>query len=423
MTVIFGLLAAAMLIYLLFRKVDFLSVGIVCLLIYNCYCVTGYVYIASHEQVYVNYYEGAIDIRVYIIVIVQMLILFGVTIWYDHKIGQEERIHQSFLKKNPYDLKKVFIIAGIISLLIMVANVFRIGIDNLSAPKEEIWPKTGTLYVTGLWLAMAVFTFSVRCKEYPLLLLSMPQILLHLYFGSRAYLAVIAIVFILTLSSRVNNFSFKLNLKIVGVGLAFLIGIMAYKQIFELVKDGDIQGIVSTLLNPETYLWIFRWGEPRIVLADFNYIITENIQLSIPEIASRVCSIFPFADDLFFTNTNRLMSAIIYENLNSSYGLASNIWGEFYAMGSFPLVLIMYLVWVWLLYFGNKLLRNSSWMSYFIIPYIAYVGFYIHRMDFIKVLGNAKMLLFAMIIWLAMAYAMKRAAPHMAGIVQRLFSK
>ena len=422
MSIAFIILAVVMLIYVATRKVDFFSVGIVCLLIYNCYCAIGYVFIASHEQAYVNYYEGTIDLRVYCIVLCQMLILFAAALWYDNNPSNEKRVPPILFKKNPKDITPVFIAVGVISMLIMIVNVFRIGISNLSAPKEEIWPKTGTMYVVGLWLAMGVFTFAIKKRNYKLLILSVPQVLLHLYFGSRAYLAVIAIVFILLLSNRQKGFSLKHNLVVILIGFILLMAIMAYKQIYELVKVGNIGAAFATLLDPDTYAWIFRWGEPRIVLADFNYIVSEGLTLNSQEILARVLSIVPFADDLLFPEANRLMSAILIDKLGSSYGLASNFWGELYSMGSYVLVGVIYALWVGMLNLGTKLLNSDNWTASFLIPLFAYFGFYVHRMDFTKVVGNVKMLVCAMIIWLITYVFINWGMPRIDGIFKKNFS-
>lgn len=78
-------MAAALLIMVIFRRIDMLSVAAVCLIIYNIYAATGYVWIASHEQSGANYYSGYIDNRVYAIILLQVLAMTLVIIYTDKK--------------------------------------------------------------------------------------------------------------------------------------------------------------------------------------------------------------------------------------------------------------------------------------------------------------------------------------------------
>ncbi len=407
MTSVYVILSIVLLAIVLSRRVDLLSIASVCLIVYNWYCSVGRVWIASHEKAGVNYYEGVIDERVYFIVLSQIVVMIAVVLLYDLKRRRDVSVDGFSGVKSKYSdsqLRTIFKFAGIVSMLIMLSNVASIGVSGLSAEKSEVWAQTNVLYVSGLWLSMAVFTYAFKTKQYGFLFLSLPQILIHLFIGSRAYFAVVCIVALVCISSASNRFSLKRNVIILIVGFVMMMGIMLYKQIFEEVKAGDIDQIITILQSPDTYNWIFRWGEPRIVLANFNYVVETGLSLDAEQIVGRIITVIPFLNNFISINEHDLLlSTIVGGDLNSSYGLASNIWGEFYAIGSYPFVAIMYAIWISLLIWGNKLIQRNEWTSSFWIPLIAYYGFYIHRMDLVKVLGNAKMLIFAMLIWWILA--------------------
>lgn len=407
MTVLFTALSAILLVIVLTRRLDLFSVAAVCLIVYNCYCATGYVWIASHEKAGVNYYQGTVDTRVFLIIICQMLLMILVILWHDRK-GQNsasvlDADRRGKGKYSRFQIDKIFFLTGVISLVIMLSNVMSIGLKGLSASKSEVWAQTNVLYVTGLWLAMAVFAYAMKTKQKKYLWLSLPQILVHLFIGSRAYFAVIVIVALVCWASD-KPFTLKRNTLIIVVAFFGMMGIMLYKQIYEEVKAGDIAAIASILQDPDTYNWILRWGEPRIVLANFNYVVTSGLTLSTEEIVGRIISVIPFLNNFTsISERNLLLSTVVIGDLNSSYGLASNIWGEFYVIGSYPLVALMYCFWLWLVAMGNRMITNSAWTASFILPLVSYFAYYIHRMDLVKVLGNVKMDLFAMIIWWAVA--------------------
>ena len=407
MKILFIILAVAMLAYVVTRRFDLLSVAIVCEVIYNIYCAAGYVFISSHERVGVKYYSSEIQSGVYVVVILQMIILFAYTFYYDRKKKRksEDQQNSTITRYSEKQLKTIFTCEAIIAYAILIANISRIGLSGLTADKAEVWAQTNLLYSTGQWMSMAIFAYGMRFQKYKFSFIGLIPVLVHLFIGSRAFFAVIAILFFVYHGSNLKD-SFKNNVRLYILGFVALFLIMIYKKIFEQVKNFDIEGIRAILKDPDTYMWFFRWGEPRIVLANFNYIIENHIKLDFQAIINRIVVFIPFLDNLVASG-NRLMSSIVISQLNSSYGLASNIWGEFYAIGSYPLIFVMYFIWIKIITFANDRITSNSWTMFFLMPLASYYAYYIHRMDFIKVVGNAKMVLAAAISWWAIGCLFK----------------
>ena len=407
MNVVFVIAAAVLIAYVIFRPLDFFSVGAVCLVIYNYHCATGELYISSKVAGVGHLYDGQVLPQVYFVVLTQIILLLAMMIRYDHTCTVQLRSGGDRDFYSGKDLQFLFTVLGFISMALIVSNIIKIGVQNLSAPKSEVWSKTNGLYAVGIWMALAVFTYCIRKKQFRLLLLSLPQILITLYIGSRAFFAVLCIVLLLHLSN-IGKFNLKRNLRVYLLGAVMLLVIMVYKKIFLAVKAGDFAQIIETLTDPDTYNWVMKWGEPNIVLSNFNYIVEKGIHLTAGDIGIRLAGIIPSLNDFLDIEGTQLMSDILRTEMQATYGLASNIWGEFYAAGGFPCIFIMYYIWLKLLSLGNQLLHDDDWKSYFLMPLFAYYGYYIHRMDFAKVIGHGKMVILSMLFFFMLGAILKR---------------
>lgn len=400
MEYIFLILALALLVYVFTRKFDFFSVGAICYIIYHFHMIYGIVFIASHEKVGVNLYYATIDTALYIVVYLQLLLMFVSIFIYDHlNLNKHHLTTISKRNQNVLAINKSFLLIGILSLSFFLYDIYKIGFSNLTGNKSEVWDNISVFYIFTMWSALAVFTYSVKNKKYGLLLLSVPQVVTHLFIGSRAYFAAMVIVFLILYRDKLRG-SMQANIRTYIFGGLGLLGIMVYKKIYTYVKAFDFQSVMLILADKETYLWVLRFGEPRIVLANYNYIISTNFRLEFEDIIARFISVIPFANKFVSPPNGLLLSNIFIENFNSTYGLASNFWAEGYAMFGYIGIFVFYMLWILSLLLGNILLDSQKWSKYFMIPILAYFSFYIHRMDFVKVIGNIKFLFFAMLIWI-----------------------
>ena len=402
MNYIYIIISLIIILYITFRKVDFLSIGAACFIIYHSHAAYGEVYIHSRERVNVLLYEDFISDKLYLILFSQLLILLFSIVIYDYlakKNKTDKIVYVSTIRNDDTKaIHKSFVILGFLSLFTYSIDIFKIGFVNLAGNKSYVWQQTGLFYTVSLWSAMAVFSYAIKNKKFSLLFISVPQILIHLFIGSRAYFAVIIIIMIIYYGHYIKHNLVK-NIKLYVLGAIGAIGIMAYKRIWMDVKAFDFIAVMNTLLDKETYLWILRLGEPRIVLADYNYIINSSFRLDFSDLFVRLITIFPFANRLGNPTHDILLSSVIRNDFNASYGLASNFWAEGYAMFGYFGIYLFFIIWIVMLKKGNEFIESNSWISYFAIPIISYLAFYIHRMDYIKVIGNIKMLFFSALVW------------------------
>ncbi|MFH0841779.1 MAG: O-antigen polysaccharide polymerase Wzy [Bacteroidota bacterium] len=401
--IIFLILSLLILLYISMRKLDFFSIGAVCFILYHSHCIIGEVAIQSLESVHIQLYAAKLDPILYYIIFLQLIfILFAMIIYDSYKRNwhlELKNVRVSKRNANDSGIHKTFVYLGILSLLLFLFDIFHIGLQNLTKDKGEVWDKIGIFYIFSLWSALAVFTYSVKAKKYSLLFLSLPPVLTHLFIGSRAYFAALVIVFLILYRDNLGNTRLS-NIKTYILGLVGFFVIMVYKSIYKYIKNFDFASVMAVLSDKETYMSVLRLGEPRIVLANYNYIISTHFRLDSSDIIGRFISVIPFANSLVEPTHGLHLSKVFISDFNATYGLASNFWAEGYAMFGYLGIFIFYIVWLLMLALGSDMIYSKKWSKYFAIPVISYFAFYIHRMDFVKAIGNLKYLLFAMIIWL-----------------------
>lgn len=394
------------------RRIDFFCVAAIFLMIYNFHCVYGEIFISSHEQVGVSYYYSKILPQVYFIVIGQMAFLAFYMLLNDYKEKEELKNnvkYKSFIVDS-FDEETKYIIFKYLCAItwaIMLYNIFfKITLSYITADKSLVWKRIGGSYTLANWMGMATFAYGIKNKKYVLSLLSSAPVILHFFIGSRAYMTVLILIIIMNYSQSIGRSMIK-HWKIILLGTGAGIFILVYKKIYELIKIKEFAAALDVLLDPETYSFAARLGEPRIILADLNYIIDKNIHLGMGAIWDRIIEIIPFASSIFTSNYTAV-SSLLKEGMSASYGLGSNIWGEFYAIGSYFGIFLMFFLWLKLLSWGNKCLRRNDYSSYFIIPAIVYIAFYIHRQDFVKVVGYSKGALCAFVIYIIIGMLLKK---------------
>lgn len=413
MKYIFMCACVLMIIILLIRKkIDFFCVAAVFLMIYNFHCVYGVVFISSHEHAGEYYYYSKILPQVYFIVIAQMVLLAIYMLMNDSRekrdaentIKYESFLVDTFDEESKY---KLFKYLCIIAWAIMLYNVFfKITLSYITAEKGLVWKRIGGSYTLCNWMGMATFSYGIKNKKYLLSLFSSAPVLLHFFIGSRAYMTVLILIIIINHSQSIGQSMIK-HWKVIFGGAFAGIFILAYKKVYELIKLKEFAAAFNVLLDPETYSFVARLGEPRIILADLNYIIDNNIHLGIRAVWDRLIEIFPFASNIFDSHYNAV-SSILREGMLSSYGLGSNIWGEYYAIGSYFGLFIMFFIWLRMLSWGNKCLQRTDYSAYFIIPVLVYISFYVHRQDFVKIVGYAKGALLALGVFVLMGMITSR---------------
>ena len=402
MNYIFIFLSSLLLIYVSTRKIDFFTIGVVVFIIYHFNCVYGSVHIHSREALGFYLYSDYISPSLYLLTFSKMIILFVAMVLYDiNSYRHANKLKTEWISKRSLNEKGVyrsFLLLGIISISMFTIDVYRVGLTSLAGDKSEVWDSVGVFYVFTMWSALAIFAYSIKKRKRVLLFFSLPQVLTHLFIGSRAYFAAMLIIFLILYRDQLKS-SIAANFKIYFAGGIGFFAIMVYRQIVDYIKIFDFETIKVMLVSRETYMWVLRFGEPRIVLANYNYVLNSGFRLDFSDIFARLISVFPLANRLVDPTHNLEFGRILREQLNASYGLGSTFWGEGYAMFGMVGIFVFFFAWVYILKVGSDVIKSNKVNLYFIIPLVSYFSFYIHRLAFSKVIGNIKYLVFAAIVW------------------------
>lgn len=394
-------LCVILMVILYFRKIDILTVGSICFIIYHIYGFGNELFIHSRERAEYYLYVSRISASLHIILCLQILVLIFAILIYDFRKQKKElfNTHKLYNRdKHPIEIEKTFFILGIICLLYYLANVLNIGFSKLSGDKAEVWSETGLFYVSSLWGAMGLYTFALINNKKKYYFIALIPVLIHLFIGSRAYFATIAITTLLVYGKSIGNRFFKKNRLIFLSAITFIL-IMAYKTFWLDIKALDFNSVYRKLKDIETYKFVFRLGEPRIVLSNYNYIIETGFKLTFHDVVARIATFIPFLNRFIYAPNGLLLSKVIQNQFNAKYGLASSLWGEAYAIGGYIGIFVFFIIWIIIITRADKMIEKPSWYSYILIPYFVYLAFYAHRMDIMKIIGNFKMVIFIMFLF------------------------
>ncbi|MEG1256981.1 O-antigen polymerase [Clostridium sp.] len=399
-------------IYTIFRKIDFLSFAAFSFIIYTMPCLAGKVWIRGYNQ---YYYYSAISNQLYSIICMQLVLTLLYLMFYDFrkryllakkKLVNESNDSQEINNKYNNDKKEKWICTCFKILLIIVyastiKNIYTIGISNLSLHKSKIIAEMSSFYTTSVIAAIVIFIYAYKNKKKYLKLFSLPIVLLNLFIGSRALITTLFVSLFVINSNRLQEKS-KGKIKYLIIGIVALFFILLYKQIYILVKLGDWHAVFDTLINYDTYIKAVTPVDSTINISIYNYIIDYKYFLEGNDVLGRLVSFIPFVNNYIDVSHSLRFSQILKNEIfHSSYGLASCIWAEVYAMFGIIGIFIFQLLWLRLLEWGNKHIYSLKTSVYFILPTIAYLSFYIHRLDYLQVFGIMKSMLMIYLIWLS----------------------
>lgn len=386
-------------------KIDYVSIAAGSFLLYSSNCIIGEVWVP--QSGYFAYYSS-INFKTYLLICTQMLIIlfflhlkrcriklvFGKkTREYSDKVVSQEGM-------SPANGNKIYwIVILLIALSSIIYNlIFVVGISTFFSyiGKGDISEKTSFLFSLSIWGGLVCFFHFYLTKKKTGTIVSAMIILISVLLGSRAYIAA-AFVGILIIKSfgwvqkSKNETGRKKNIHILLLAILMLMFLIIYKLIYKEIRAGDFAAALTVLSNPLTWINLFDIDELRIVCANYNYTIENQIQLPIMDVIARVVSIVPFVNDFVPTEYPIRFSTILQDRMNTTYGLANNFWGETYAMGGVLFVLFLTIAWIIFIDRLNEKAKISK--SPFIITVVSYLSFYIHRLDWTQVMGCLKLVL------------------------------
>ena len=396
------LIAILIVIQILQRRFDFLSVAAGTYLLYTINCAHGLTWITRGATRY--YYYAEIGNKTYGCVFIQMMIIL-VFLFADKSnvvlVKRDRLKERNPIQREANHYPQFWRGIVLLSLLIFLYTiVFSIGISSFfsNTKKSELLSNVSFLFSLGIWGAILSFFHALKFEKKQAVIPAL-LVLVTLLLGSRAYFASILIGLIILYQKKIKS-AIRQNLKISICSAVLILFLMVYKNIYKAIRALDFSLVISSLKSGGVTSSIFDIGEFRTVFSIYDYIVMQEFHLPLADSFIRVISIVPFVNDFVPTSYPIRMSSIAKTIFfQSTYGVASNFWGETFAMGGIILLSIVTVLWLAFLRGANRYLDSDSDSAAFVITAATYCAFYIHRLDWTQVMGCLKSMLVFYILW------------------------
>lgn len=378
-----------LILFLKRKRFDLLLIGFISLLIY--FLPTFYSYTSITK-----YYYSKINFNTYLLIDTMIVLFYLFVLVNDFFIKRKSvKVAFNFNTNDKYTFKLI----NLVIYSVFVVVILDLGISNLVQTKSFINSNINSLgYSFVIWSSLVVYTFGLKTRKRLYLVYSVVIILFSVFIGSRAILATAFVITLVIKWSESKRFIKDNRLGVISATVFALI-VLVYKELYKYVKAGDFKSVFEAISNIGTYKSVLEFPESFITFSLLNYTIDNNFRLGNEHLNGILISIIPGLNNMYDTSMLRMSS--IYKNIifDTHFGLANSIWGESYAIGGFWGVYVFFIIWLLFLAISNWLIGKSTIAIVFIIPLATNLSFYIHRLDFVQVIGVFKNIILVSIIY------------------------
>lgn len=394
-SVIYLVAIVVIFIYTIKHQLDVLCVGVVCYVAYTMYCFFGY---GISGQ-----YRPQLSTELYLLVYMQLVIIMLCVVFARYKDTPLKCKVITVKTTDVYQEKKVtnaFYVYTTIIVLFAFINVLIVTPAGFADGKETVWEKTNILYIISLYGAYPSFAYGIHKKIKTIWIPSLLVELTIFFAGSRAFATTLIILFLCergtALYTQKNG-----NLKIYLIGAGAIVFLLFYRMIDQAIMQGDIGKVFQVISDPQAWLKALEFNEPRVIIANYDYVITSGICLPVGDILYRIIDIIPGLTSLIPIKLvyPEYFSDWLMKEVNGSAGVGGTFWGESYAMFGVIGVIAFTFIWMWLLRICNKHLNYPKPYSSFIIAIGIYLAWYINRLDFNRVGQSIKIMFLCFLMW------------------------
>lgn len=393
------IMAIILMLYTVKRRLDLITVCSACFIVYSIYCMFG-IGISG-------FYRPKLSQQLYYLIYCQIIIILLFSIITHHQEKRSLEKNPMLHEKTAIDDKPInkrldysFYVYTAIIVVFALVNIVQIGLTGFISGKSEVWEQSNILYLISLYGAYPSFAYGIHNKKKWIWIPSLFVELTIFFAGSRAFLTTMIIIFMCEYGSTLWK-NRKSNIKIFVFGGLTIVFLLIYRMVDQSIMAGDLNGVVQTLSNPATWATALEFNEPRVIIANYDYVLTSGIRLPIGDIIYRLIDFIPGLTTLFSIKLKypEYFSTWLEASVNGSAGVGGSIWGESYAMfGAFG-VFVFTLIWLIFVKKCNKHLNYPKTYSYFIVSLGSYLAWYINRLDFNRVGQACKVMLFCFLLW------------------------
>ena len=396
-SIIYMILSAILLAYTVRHRVDLLSVAAACYIVYSIYCIPG-IGISG-------YYRPKLSLSLYCSVYLQLLLITAFTFYIRSKLRFREKYVNSDdnRRESPSKEKMLNLSFRIYTAVIAVfalVNIVPVGMDGFASGKSNVWDQTNIFYIISLYGAYPSFAYGIHKRDK---WIWVPSLLIELtifFAGSRAFTATMIIIFLCEKAANLWKRG-KGNFRIYVLGAAGIVFLLLYRMVDQFIMAGDMSGTINMLKNPMTWITALEFNEPRVIIANYDYVFTSGIRLPFWDILYRIVDFIPGLNGIFGIEPSypEYFSTWLMDQVHGSAGVGGTIWGECYAMFGYFGIVMFTLIWLMFIYNANRHLDYHEEYSYFIVSLGTYLAWYINRLDFNRVGQACKIMLFCFLIW------------------------
>lgn len=382
--------------FFLRKEVDFYLIAFISAIIYFSPGFYGYVLsidtgvqVALHDDVYLIY-----------IVFLLSVLLFAF-------LYTNVRKEASLKFKGDEYTGSILTFLAIIGL---VGTFFSAGSVLFSVDKHEIIPALGRWHLLWVNSAGLALTLGYITGNKKIIFINLLLLLFNVYVGHRTYFVIplIAIIFLHFRKEGLELFSIK-NIKYYLLVVLFGFVVLAYKDIYILVKMGAFERISGKFSDPIFYSSIFITSEPFIIQTTLNEVVKSDFGIELTHLKNLLSQFILFSPELGIETTgfNSKFQSRLFPNIK--FGMAGNILAEIWSLGGMVAISIFLMLFNLFIWLGNNLIKKSRGSLLAVISIsMVYFTFYIHRSEMAYTIALIKRLFLLWVISLCLSYLTKK---------------
>ena len=398
-SLIYIVLAAILLLYTAMHRMDLLCVAAVCYIVYTIYCIPG-IGISG-------FYRPKLSPQLYWCVYSQLLLILLVSAILRNKEKRKDTLIRQGIKADEEKVNEKivyfsFLLYTAVIFAFALVNIVKVGFSGFASGKLNVWEQTNVFYVISLYGTYPAFAYGIHKKKK---LIWIPCLFVELtifFAGSRAFAATMVIIFLCERGSLLWK-NRKKNFRIYILGALAVLFLLIYRMVDKQIMSGNIEGVFQTLSKPSTWAVALEFNEPRVIIANYDYVLTQKFRLPAGDVVYRIIDFIPGLSSLLHIDLKypEYFSAWLQQEVHGSEGVGGTIWGESYAMFGYPGVFFATILWLVFVKACSKHLNYSKSHSYFVVAIGTYLSWYINRLDYNRVGQACKVMLFCFLIWSA----------------------
>ncbi len=365
------------------RKFDFFSISYLSSLIYFSPAFFGRV---SYRSNFIRISEKMID-EVYYVYFFVLFSLIFFAFMYDKT---KTKIEDEEINKH-YSLGVVSIFLSIILLILLIASQ---GSNLLNPNKGELMLELGLFMNLFIYSSLFSFVISFLNGQKKILFIAILLQLFIMLIGFRFPLVISLACIVLAKVSSLKRIRLIKYKKSIFFSVLFLVLILVFKQFIYAIKQGDFELIISLLNNQDYLMDALIYAEPFETQSILNEVIKTNFEVPLSHL-DQFLAFFIFESTTLgidISSFNSYFQHRLFPGVRS--GMASNIWAQFFAIGSYYGVALFVIFYNLIVIFLNNLLTTKSVIlkSVILITGIFWC-FYLQRNDLSYIFSTQKKIL------------------------------